>query len=228
MERYLAYTPLLIEGLKVTLAIYVCALVLAVTFAIVAGVVRFAGPTWLRWPVVAVVEFLRGTSCFVQLFWGFFALPMLGITLTPFVTSVVILGLNSGSFGSEVVRGALEAVPRGQREAARALNYSPFRTFVHVLAPQAARIAIRPAANLFVDLLKLTPLTSLVTVSDLTRNAMIMRSQTGSTLVTLLVIFAVYFVLASLIYAAMNRLEARLLRRSAARRSAPGGEGVTA
>ncbi len=212
MERFLPYTPLLLEGLKVTLAIYACAAVVSVTFAIFAGVVRFGGPAWLRWPVTAVVEFLRGTSCFVQLFWCFYALPMLGVTLTPFVTSVIVLGLNSGSFGSEVVRGALEAVPKGQTEAARALSYSPFRIFVHVLAPQAARIAIRPAANLLVDLLKLTPLTSLVTVSDLTRNAMIMRTQTGSTIVTLLVIFAIYFLLASLIYAAMNRLEARLHR----------------
>jgi polar amino acid transport system permease protein len=185
-------------------------------------VVRFAGPAWLRWPVGAVVEFLRGTSCFVQLFWCFYALPMLGVTLTPFVTSVIVLGLNSGSFGSEVVRGALEAVPRGQTEAARALSYSPFRIFVHMLAPQARASRSGRPRTCFVDLLKLTPLTSLVTVSDLTRNAMIMRTQTGSTLVTLLVIFAVYFVLASLIYAAMNRLEARLVHRRAARADAPG------
>jgi polar amino acid transport system permease protein len=219
MERFLPYTPLLIDGLQVTLAIYLCAVVVAVVFALFAGVARFAGPAWLSWPVGAVVEFLRGTSCFVQLFWCFYALPLFGVTLTPFVTSVIVLGLNVGSFGSEVVRGALEAVPRGQTEAARALSYSPFRIFVHILMPQALRIAIRPAANLFVDLLKLTPLTSLVTVSDLTRNAMIMRTQTGSTLVTLLVIFAIYFLLASAIYALMNRLEARLHRRRVA---APG------
>jgi polar amino acid transport system permease protein len=220
MESFLPYAPLLLEGLKVTLAIYACAAVVSVTFAVFAGLVRFAGPAWLRWPVGAVVEFLRGTSCFVQLFWCFYALPMLGVTLSPLVTSVIVLGLNSGSFGSEVVRGALEAVPKGQTEAARSLSYSPFRIFVHVLAPQAARIAIRPAGNLLVDLLKLTPLTSLVTVSDLTRNAMIMRTQTGSTLVTLLVIFAIYFLLASLIYAAMNRLEAQLHHRRAARKAA--------
>jgi polar amino acid transport system permease protein len=92
---------------------------------------------------------------------------------------------------------------------------------VHVLMPQALRIAIRPAANLLVDLLKLTPLTSLITVSDLTRNAMIMRSQTGSTLVTLLVIFALYFALASVIYAIMNLIEKRLYRHRANAAEAP-------
>ena len=221
MERFLPYAPLLIEGLTATLIIFAGAAALAIAFAIFAGVVRFAGPAWLRWPIGAVVEFMRGTSCFVQLFWGFYALPMLGVTLSPFATSIIVLGLNAGSFGSEVVRGALGAVPRGQTEAARALNYSPFRIFVHVLMPQALRIAIRPAANLLVDLLKLTPLTSLITVSDLTRNAMIMRSQTGSTLVTLLVIFALYFALASVIYAIMNLIERRLYRHRANAAEAP-------
>jgi len=226
MDLFLPYTPILLEGLWVTLLIYVCSAALMVVFAILAGVVRYDGPAWLRWPMGALVEFMRGTSCFVQLFWCFYALPLLGLTLTPFVTSVVVLGLNVGAFGSEVVRGALEAVPRGQKETARALNYSPSRAFMHILMPQALRIAMRPGANLLVDLLKLTPLTSLVTVSDLTRNAMIMRSQTGSTLVTLLVIFVIYFALASAIYAVMDRLEARLYRRNKAS-SAPAGLKVT-
>jgi len=215
MEKFLSYVPLLIEGLKVTLAIFTCALVVATLFAIVAGTVRFSGPKWLSRPVAALVEFFRGTSCFVQLFWCFYALPLFGLTLTPFMTSVIVLGLNVGSFGSEVVRGALEAVPKGQIEAARALNYSPLKSFLHILMPQAMRIAIRPAANLMVDLLKLTPLTSLVTVNELTRNAMVMRNQTGSTLGTLLCIFAVYFLLSSLIYFVMNRLEVHFIHRKA-------------
>ena len=217
MESFLPYLPLLLDGLAVTAEIFVCATALAMAFAVLAGVVRFAGGRWLAWPMAALVEFFRGTSCFVQLFWCFYALPLLGVTLSPFLTSVVVLGLNVGSFGSEVVRGALAAVPRGQIEAARALNYTPFRAFAHILMPQALRIAIRPAANLMVDLLKLTPLTSLVTVSDLTRNAMVMRTQTGSTIGTLLCIFVVYFLLASVIYAAMNRIEARLYHRRSGR-----------
>lgn len=218
METFVPYLPLLLKGLWVTLQVFACAALLAILFALLAGAARFLGPAAIRWPVTVVVEFFRGTSAFVQLFWCFYALPLIGVTLSPFVTSVLVLGLNVGSFGSEVVRGALEAVPRAQAEAARALNYSVFRTFVHIQMPQALRIAIRPGANLLVDLLKLTPLTSLVTVSDLTRNAMVMRTQTGSTIGALLCIFAIYFLLASVIYAVMNRLEARMLRRSTARR----------
>lgn len=148
----------------------------------------------------------------MQLFWCFYALPLFGITLSPFLTSVVVLGLNVGSFGSEVVRGALEAIPKGQIEAARALNYTTPRAFIHILLPQAMRIAIKPSANMMVDLLKLTPITSLVTVSELTRNAMVMRTQTGSTMSTLLCIFVIYFILASAIYWVMNRVEARVFR----------------
>ncbi|SED63180.1 ectoine/hydroxyectoine ABC transporter permease subunit EhuC [Rhodobacter sp. 24-YEA-8] len=212
MQSYLPYIPLLLEGLAVTLQIFVLATLLAAAFAIFAGSVRFVGPAWARWPVACLVEFFRGTSCFVQLFWCFYALPLFGITLSPFLTSVVVLGLNVGSFGSEVVRGALEAIPKGQIEAARALNYTTPRAFLHILLPQAMRIAIKPSANMMVDLLKLTPITSLVTVSELTRNAMVMRTQTGSTMSTLLCIFVIYFILASAIYWVMNRVEARVFR----------------
>lgn len=213
MHNYLPYVPLLIEGLKVTAMVFVLAVILTSVFAILAGTARFSGPRWISWPTAVIVEFFRGTSCFVQLFWFFYALPMFGVTLSPILTSVIVLGLNVGSFGSEVVRGALAAVPKGQIEAARALNYTPMRAFFHILLPQALRFVMRPAANLMVDLLKLTPLTSLVTVSELTRNAMVMRSQTGSTIGTLLCIFVVYFALASLIYFIMGRLEARMNQR---------------
>jgi len=218
MDIYLPYLPLLLQGLWVTLQVFSCAALLAISFAMLAGVARYSGPVFIRWPVTVMVEFFRGTSAFVQLFWCFYALPLMGVTLSPFVTSVVVLGLNVGSFGSEVVRGALDAVPRAQTEAARALNYTPFRVFFHIQMPQALAIAIRPGANLLVDLLKLTPLTSLVTVSDLTRNSMVMRTQTGNTIATLLCIFVIYFLLASLIYAVMNRLEARMSHRRVVRR----------
>ena len=213
MEKLLPFLPLLLDGLRTTLVIFALSALVATGFAIVAGVARHVGSRWLAWPVAAVVEFFRGTSCFVQLFWVFYALPMFGVTLSPLVASVFVLGLNVGSYGSEVVRGALRAVPTGQIEAARALNYSRFQSLTHVVAPQALRMAIRPGANLLVDLLKLTPLTSLVTVADLTRSAMVMRNQTGDTLAAVLLIFVGYFALASLIYAAMDRLEARLRRR---------------
>ena len=213
MDRYFQFLPVLLTGLQTTVAIFLCSALLAIVFAIVAGVIRFDGPAWLRWPTSIFVEFFRGTSCFVQLFWCFYALPMFGIKLSPFATSVVVLGLNVGSFGSEVVRGALEAVPKGQIEAAQALNYTRYHRFIHIQLPQALRIAIRPAANQLVDLLKLTPLTSLVTVTELTRTAMVMRTQTGSTVETLILIFIAYFLMATAIYWSMNRLEAVLIHR---------------
>lgn len=213
MPNLIVHVPLLLQGLQVTLQIFVCGCLVAIAFAVVAGVTRFQGPAWLRIPTAVLVEFFRGTSAFVQLFWCFFALPLLNIRLSPFVASVLVLGLNVGSFGSEVVRGALEAVPKGQVEAAKSLNYTALRCFIHVQLPQALRIVIGPAANLMVDLLKLTPLTSLVTVSELTRNAMVMRTQIGSTAVTLACIFAIYFILASLNYWSMGLVEKRLFVR---------------
>lgn len=196
----MAFVGLLLNGLLITIVLTIAASALAFVIAIAAGVGRSLEGgqwLWLRALVTAYVELFRGTSCFVQLFWFFFALPFLGISLPPFVAAVAVLGLNVGAYGSEVVRGALAAVPRGQAEAALALNYSPWQSFIYVKSPQAARFAIGPATNLFIDLLKITPLASLVTISDLTYNAMLIRQQTGDTLFTLTTILIVYFILSS-------------------------------
>lgn len=207
MGQFDTFLPMLLQGLITTIQITVVAAVIAVGAATLCGVIRYAA--W--WPIRAIVgiyvEIFRGTSCYVQLFWAFFVLPLLGITLSPFVAAVTVIGLNVGSYGSEVVRGALKAVPRGQWEACVALNYSTWDKYRYVIVPQAMRLAIAPMANLMVDLLKITPLVSLVTVSDLTYEAMVVRQQTGNSFATFLSILVVYFILSSGIIAVCRRLE---------------------
>ncbi|MCV9999363.1 ectoine/hydroxyectoine ABC transporter permease subunit EhuC [Pararhizobium sp. YC-54] len=212
MSQLYSFLPMLLQGLVTTIQITVVAAVIATVVATVCGVIRYSG--W--WPLRAIVgiyiEIFRGTSCYVQLFWAFFVLPLLGVTLSPFAAAVVVIGLNVGSYGSEVVRGALKAVPRGQWEACVALNYSTWHKYRYVIVPQAMRLAIAPMANLMVDLLKITPLVSLVTISDLTYEAMVVRQQTGNSFATFLTILVVYFVLSSAIIAVFRRLEIHFSR----------------
>src|SRR5690606_3500930 len=116
------HLPALIDGLRVTLQLWVGGAVLALVLAIAAGLGRGSRRAWLRWPASLYVEIFRGTSALVQLFWFYFALPFFGVSLPALVTGVVVLGLNSGAYGAEVVRSAVANVPRGQREASVALN----------------------------------------------------------------------------------------------------------
>src|SRR5689334_1653604 len=112
------FLPILLAGTLVTIEITAMSAVVAVACAIAAGLGKAYGALPLRWLAVAYIETFRGTSALVQLFWIFFVLPYFGISLTPMTAGVVGLGLNLGAYGAEVVRGAVQAVPRGQWEAA--------------------------------------------------------------------------------------------------------------
>ncbi len=212
MSQFSDYAWMILDGTWVTVRITVVASVVAVIVALLTGVARTSRFFWVRLGPTLFVELFRGTSCYVQLFWAFFALPFIGISLTPFVASVLVLGANVGSYGSEVVRGAIAGVPRGQTEASVALNFTRLQRFRHVIFPQALVAMLPPAGNLFIDLLKLTPLTSLITMSDLTYNAMAVRQQTGSTFIALATILVGYFLMSSAIAWAIGRIERRAAR----------------
>src|SRR5690606_39764913 len=102
-----------------------------------AGIGKLSGNWLIRWLSVVYIEVFRGTSLLVQMFWLFFALPLIGISLDPYVAGVAALSLNIGAYGAEVVRGAIQAVPVGQYEAATAVNFTKRYTLWNVILPQA-------------------------------------------------------------------------------------------
>ena len=146
----------------------------------------------------------------MQLFWIFFVLPFLGIKLEPMTAGILAIGLNMGSYGSEVVRGAVLAVDRGQREASIALNYSRYQTMRYVVIPQAIPVMLPTFGNQGIELLKLTAVVSLITISDLTFSAQLIRTATGLTLEPFLAIMVIYFILSSCIVQLVSFLEKRL------------------
>jgi polar amino acid transport system permease protein len=115
------------------------------------------------------VEFFRGTSVLVQMFWLFFVLPLAGITLPAWFAGTVALSLNFGAYGSEIVRGAIESIPRSQWDAATALGLGGFRRMRLVILPQALPVILPSLVNNVIDLLKACSLLSLITVNDLTQ-----------------------------------------------------------
>jgi len=213
-----ALLPRLLPGLGVTCGVTLGAAALAVPAALAAGLLRAQGPAPARAAAAVYVEVFRGTSALVQLFWAYFALPLLGLRLPAGVVAVLVLGLNIGAYGAEVVRGALEAVPAGQREAAAALGLSPRQALRQVVLPQAAPAMLPPAGNLLIELLKATALVSLITMTDLTFQAKVLQAETLQTAELFGLVLVLYFLLAQLLAGGVRVLE----RRVAPWRQAPG------
>jgi polar amino acid transport system permease protein len=204
-----AWSDDLLDGLWVTVYMTVLSAALAAVIAFALGLLarmqHLAPRTFAR----VVIEFFRGTSLLVQLFWLFFALPLLGYRLDPVTVGVLAFGLNFGAYGAEVVRGSINAVPKPQWEAAIALNMSPFERMRRVILPQALPLMIPPFNNLLIQLIKSTPLLFLITLTDLTAVADQYRASEGNEAFIFGVLLVVYFLLAYVATLGMHVLEAR-------------------
>nr|MBO2490379.1 ectoine/hydroxyectoine ABC transporter permease subunit EhuC [Gammaproteobacteria bacterium] len=217
IEFLQTHLPPLVAGLRVTLQLTVGGGICALVLAALAGLARRSSRRWLRWPATVYVEVFRGTSAMVQLFWFYFALPFFGVSLPALVTGVLVLGLNSGAYGAEVVRSAIDHVPRGQWEAGRALNLSDQRILLRIVLPQALPMMLPPAGNLVVELMKNTALVSLITLSELTFAAQVQRAATLETVPLFALTLLIYFVLAQVLLAGVRRIEHYVTRHRGSR-----------
>ncbi|HZG80716.1 MAG TPA: ectoine/hydroxyectoine ABC transporter permease subunit EhuC [Brevibacillus sp.] len=202
--------PLLFQGAVTTLKITALSMGVAFLLSFLAGFARLSRRKSIRLVSSVYVEVFRGTSLIVQLFWLFYALPLLGIELTALAAGVAALGLNYGAYGSEVVRSAILAVPKGQTEASIALNMSPMLRMRRVILPQAMVIMLPSFSNLAIELLKGTSLVSLITMADLTYQGMILRTFDASRTFEIFgLILLLYFVMAYPLTLMMRWLERR-------------------
>lgn len=202
----------LMEGAWVTVVVWVLAAAVAIPAALLSGTARLSGSWIIRFIAGVYIEFFRGTSALVQLFILFFVMPFFGLSLSPMLAGILALGLNEGSYGADVVRGAIQSVPKGQKEAATTVGMSPWARFRRVVFPQAVVEMLPPAGNLAIDLLKLTSLVSLVTLSDITFKGQELRLGAGDPLAIFAVLLGIYFVLSSIITLAFSLLERRARR----------------
>lgn len=201
----------LVRALGLTLTLTLGAAALAAAAALIAGLGRLSPWRGVRWTAAVYVEVFRGTSALVQLFWVYFVLPFAGIELDAFTAGVVVLGLNAGAYGAEVVRGAINAVPTGQRDAGSALNFTGNQTMFRVVLPQALPAMLPPAGNLCIELLKNTALVSLIAVHELTFTAQLLRASTLQTTLIFSIVLILYFA-AAMIIARGFRLVERLIK----------------
>lgn len=198
------------EGLLLTVEATVGGILIATVLSFVFGLAMLSTSRTVRVLARIYVEIWRGTSELVQLLWIYFVLPVLvGYRVVPLVAGIVVLGLNFGAYGAEIVRGAVQSVPKAQYEGAIALNFTRAQRMRRVVLPQALVEMVPPFNNLFVQLLKGSSLLTIIFVHEMTyqaREVLIDRHIDQAWLIwTIVLLF--YLVLAILITAGMRTLE---------------------
>jgi polar amino acid transport system permease protein len=199
----------IIRGIGITILVTVLGAAGALVVAFVFGMMSRAQGVPPRFVARVFIEFFRGTSLLVQLWWLFFVLPQFGWVLSPLAVGILAFSLNFGAYGAEVVRGAINAVPKAQWEATVALNMTPYERMRRVILPQAIVGMIPPFNNLLIQLLKSTPLVFTITIVDVSAVATAYRSAEGNTLFIFTVLLVLYFVLAYALTLGMNAFERR-------------------
>lgn len=187
--------PPLLKGAWVTIQISIFSILLGFVLSFVFGLARLSNLKVIRIIAACYVEVIRGTSLLVQLFWVYFALPLLGVELSAMAAGVLALGLNMGAYGAEIVRSAIVAIPKGQTEATIALNMTRLQRMRLVILPQAFVRMLPPFGNLMVELIKGTALVSLITLSDLTFQGMLLRTTTMQTTEIFTFLLLIYFII---------------------------------
>jgi polar amino acid transport system permease protein len=204
--------PQLLQGLVVTIKASVLAFALAAVVGLLLALGRRSESRWLSRPIAGLVEFVRSTPILVQLFFFFYVLPRYGFRLPPLVVGIFVLGLHSSTYTSEVYRGGIDAVPRAQWEAARALNFSQSHTWTRIILPQAIPPMVPALANYLNGMFKESAQLSAITVVELLLKARIIGTHSFRFLEPITMVGILFFLISYLSALLIQRLEVRLAK----------------
>ncbi|WP_144633395.1 ectoine/hydroxyectoine ABC transporter permease subunit EhuD [Bordetella genomosp. 13] len=202
--------PTLAQALVITVQATLIGMLVAVTLGLALAMMRRA-PLWIvSAPAALIIEFVRSTPLLVQMYFLFYVLPVTGVSLSPLTTGILALGVHYAAYCAEVYRAGIEAVPRGQVEAATALNLSRWRTAVGVVLPQAIPPVVPALGNYLVAMFKDTPLLSAITVVELLQQSKMIGSSTFRYTEPLTLVGIMFLVLSLAAAWCMRRVESRL------------------
>ena len=212
-SNLISYAGLVPAALKTTLTIGLLGFVLAVVIAFVVGTLRSEQLPKVPEKLLSFyVEVFRGTPLLVQLFFVYYGLPASGIKVDPMVAAVITMGLNSGAYLSENVRGAILSIDKGQYEAAFILGYTPVQTRVNIILPQALRVAIPSFMNGFSSIIKETSIVSVLPVIEMTKLANQVYAKTYQPFEIYILLGVIYFILTYFATFVARSFERRLSR----------------
>ena len=200
-------------GTQATVTYSGISLILASVIGLLVALARMSRLAPLRWIARGYIDFVRGTPALVQIFFVYFALPAIGVNLSAPVAAVIALGINSGGYLAEIVRGGIVSVDRGQGEAARSLGMSKGESMRRIILPQAVLRVVPAAAGEFTNLVKGTSLLSTISVMELTRVAQVVVGVTFRPIEAYIAIAIIYFFLNAVIAQGAIWLERSLMRR---------------
>lgn len=210
-SNLIPFSKLLPEALKITIQIGIFGFLMASLLALLVGTLRSLKlPKPLEILLKVYVEIFRGTPLLVQLFFVYYGLPTLGVRIDPMVAAIFTMGLNSGAYLSENVRGAISAVDRGQYEAAYILGYTSVQTQIHIVLPQAIRIAVPSFMNGFSSIVKETSIVSVLPVIELTKLANQVYAKTYQPFEIYILLGVIYFALTYIVTFFSGSVERRL------------------
>jgi polar amino acid transport system permease protein len=205
--------PDLLKALRITIEVTLLGSLIALVLGLLLAIGRRSRHRFISWPTAAFVEFVRSTPLLVQLYFLFYVLPSVGLTLGPLLAGVIGLGLHYSTYMSEVYRAGIESVPRGQWEAARALNLSHRRTWTSVVLPQAIPRVVPALGNYVNGMFKDTPLLSAIIVVELLNEAHAIGAETFRYLEPITLVGLLFFLVSYPTSLLVRRLETRLADR---------------
>lgn len=213
IELFTRYGSQLWAGTLITVQITLVGLALGFLIGLPVALLRVyaLGPLgWLRWLAVAYVELFRGTPVLVQLFIVYYGLPDLGITLDRLPAAYIAMGLNSGAYQAEYLRGALQAIGSGQMRAARAIGMSRGQAIRYIILPQALRLVIPAWSNEPVALMKTSAVAFIIAVPDVMTRARTIAARTYDPMTAYIGVGIIYIVLVALLMLVLQQVEQRL------------------
>ena len=213
MSEVVASLPQLARGMATTFAISACAMLLAICGGFLVGVARSYAPRAVDAPLLAAIELVRGVPLIVMMFFAFFGLPQLGVHTSSNAAAVAALGVYAAALGSEIVRGAIASIPRGQSEAAASLGLGTMQTLRLVILPQALRRMLPPFVGLFALIVESSSLSALIGVRDVLQAARLaVERDPGAAFALYASVLVAYFCVNYPVSAASRRLERALVR----------------
>lgn len=206
--------PVILKAMWTTLSATIAAFGLAMVLGLILAVLRRSSFKPLTWLVLGISEFIRATPPLVQLFFVFYVLPFYGISLTPFVAGAIALGVHYSTYCAEIYRSGIDSIPRGQWEAAKALNFSSRQKWINIILPQAIPPIIPMLGNYLISMFKDTPLLSAITVVEMLQTAKIVGSASFRYLEPFTIVGFLFLLLSYPSALLIKHLEMRLNRRN--------------
>lgn len=202
--------PYLVNGAVISLQVTVFSIIFGIVLGLFVALGRLSSVRIVRFVCAAFVEFIRGTPLLVQIYIVYFALPQLGIQLDPIPAGVLAIGINSGAYNSEIFRGGIQSIDKGQTEAAKSQGMSYWQTMRYIILPQALRRIIPPLGNEFVTLIKDSSLVSIMSVHELTFRAKLVAARTYNYFTMYIGTAIIYFVMTFITSKLLGLVERRL------------------